>query len=271
MKKIFSYIFFIYISAFIISFIITYSYAEVISAKAIMEKVDERDDGDNMIFNMEMILIDKRNKSRHRMMKIFSKDFGKDIYTLMFFIKPADVKDTSFLTYDYHGDKDDDQWLYLPALHKTKRIASNDKSTSFMGSDFSYADLTSPEIENYNYRLLKQQEVNGFKTWLIESIPKTKKIVDEYGYKKSILFVRQDNYVIIRAVHWMNEGSKIKYLDIKKIEKIDGIWTPLEITMTTKKGKIFDHKTILKYHDMKYNQNVDKDILTVRRMEKGIW
>jgi len=219
---------------------------------------------------MDMILTDKRNKKRQRIMKVFSKDFGKDIYSLMFFVKPADVKDTSFLTYDYDGAKDDDQWLYLPALHKTKRIASSDKSGSFMGSDFSYADMTKPEIDNYNYKLLKEQDINNHKTWLIESIPKTKKIIDEYGYKKSILFVRQDNYVIIRSVHWVNEGNKHKYMEIKKIELIDKIWTPLEVSMITKKGKVFAHKTILKYNDIKYNQNVDKDIFTVRRMEKGL-
>ena len=74
--------------------------------------------------------------------------------------------DTGFLTYDYDDPvRDDDQWLYLPALKKTKRIATGDKSGSFMGSDFSYADLTSRELDRYDFRLMKQAEVNGVAVW----------------------------------------------------------------------------------------------------------
>ena len=110
------------------------SYADDPKAREIMEKVDARDDGDKMTSDMNMILIDKRGNERKRHLRSFSRDVGEDKQRLMFFKSPADVKDTGFLTYDYDdADKDDDQWLYLPALRKTKRIASDDKSGSFMG------------------------------------------------------------------------------------------------------------------------------------------
>src|SRR5210317_147126 len=97
-------------------------------AREIMEKVDARDDGDNQTADMEMILIDKRGNQRVRKIATFSKDKGPDGLRLMFFEHPADVKDTAFLTYDYDDpERDDDQWLYLPALRKTKRITSSDK------------------------------------------------------------------------------------------------------------------------------------------------
>jgi len=240
-------------------------------ARAIMEKVDARDDGDNMTADMEMILIDKRGKKRVRRIHAFNKDKGEDTFKLMFFLEPADVKDTAFLTYDYDdANKDDDQWLYLPALRKTKRIASSDKTNSFMGSDFSYADMTERALENYNYKLLKEMEVRGHKTWLIESLPRTKLVIDQYGYNKSILFVRQDNFVVVRAVHWVNEGKRLKYMDVKRLEFIDSIWQPTEIHMTTKKGKQTLHKTIMKWHNVKFNQNLGEDLFTVRRMEKGL-
>ena len=87
--------------------------ADELSARDIMQKVKDRDDGDNRVSDMEMILIDKRGKQRLRKMRTFSKDFGEDDYTLMFFLTPADVKDTGFLTYDYDDDDaDDDQWSY---------------------------------------------------------------------------------------------------------------------------------------------------------------
>ena len=147
-------------------------------------------------------------------------------------------KDTGFLTYDYdESGKDDDQWLYLPALKKTKRIASSDRSGSFMGSDFSYADLTSRDLDQYDYTLMKETDVGGVKVWQIESIPRTKKEIKETGYTKSILFVRQDNYVVIRSVGWLKRGGRLKYMEIKALEQIDGIWIGTEIHMTTKKGE----------------------------------
>ena len=241
------------------------------AARAIMEKVDARDDGDNQTSDMEMILIDKRGKKRVRRLGIFSKDKGEDTLRLMFFLEPADVKDTAFLTWDYDDpDKDDDQWLYLPALRKTKRIASSDKDGSFMGSDLNYSDMTDRNLEDYDFTLKKEMEVNGVKTWLIESIPRTKKVIKETGYKKSLLFVRQDNYFVIRGVNWVRDGGYLKYMDVKKLERIGGIWVATEMHVTKKKSKKFVHKTILKLNNVKFNQDLDYDMFTVRRMEKGL-
>ena len=241
------------------------------AARAIMEKVDARDDGDNRTADMEMILIDKNGNQRVRKIATFSKDKGADELRLMFFQHPADVKDTSFLTYDYDDpDKDDDQWLYLPALRKTKRIASSDKSGSFMGSDLNYSDMTDRNLEDYNFTLKKEMEVKGVKTWLIESIPRTKKVIKETGYEKSLIIVRQDNYVVIRAVNWVKEGGYLKYVDVKRLELIDGIWVATETHVTKKKNKKLAHKTILKFNNVKFNQKLDYEMFTIRRMEKGL-
>ena len=157
------------------------------SAEEIIQKVDTRDDGDNIIANLSMVLVDKSNKQRIRTLKRFTKDFGVDTYQSIFFLAPSDVKNTAFLTFDYDDDnKDDDQWLYLPALKKTKRIASTDKSGSFVGSDFFYSDLTKPDLSDYNYKLIKEQKVDNFKTWIIERIPKTDAVINETGYKNHI-------------------------------------------------------------------------------------
>ncbi len=240
-------------------------------AREIMQKVEDRDDGDNMTAQTEMILIDKNRKERKRKIMRFTKDKGKDTNSIMFFEHPADVKDTGFLTYDYDDpDKDDDQWLYLPALRKTKRIASSDKSGSFMGSDLNYSDMTSRDLEDYDYKLMKVAEVRGKKVWVIESIPRSKDVIDETGYKKSVLFVRQDNYVVVRGVNWTKDGGYLKYLDVKKLELIDGIWIGTEMHVTKKKGRKIVHKTILKINNVKFNQDLGYDIFTIRRLEKGL-
>jgi hypothetical protein len=189
----------------------------------------------------------------------------------MFFKHPADVKDTAFLTHDYDNPiKDDDQWLYLPALGKTKRIASSDKSGSFMGSDLNYSDMTDRNLPDYDFTQKKEMAVNGIDTWLIESIPRSKKVIRETGYKKSLIFVRQDNYVVIRALHWEKDGGYLKYVDVKRLERIDDIWVATEMHVTRKKGKQLAHKTILKLNNIKFNQDLDNELFTVRRMEKGL-
>ncbi len=265
-----------YLAVFGVAALLFISYTQTSSAddpkaREIMEKVDARDDGDNMTSDMSMILIDKRGNERKRNIKSFSKDVGEDKQRLMFFKSPADVKDTGFLTYDYDDpDRDDDQWLYLPALRKTKRIASDDKSGSFMGSDFTYFDMVSRELEDYDFKLLKESEVKGHKVWVIESTPRTQEVVDESGYTKSVAFIRQDNHMAIRGVNWVEEGNRLKYFEVKKLERIDGIWTSTEVHMTTKKNKKTLHKTVMTFDNIKYNQDLDEGMFTVRRLEKGL-
>ena len=243
-----------------------------LSGREIMEKVNTRNAGDQSISEMEMILIDKKGNKRVRKIKTFGLEQGKNSKSLMFFVSPADVKNTGFLTYDYdESGKDDDQWLYLPALRKTKRIASGDKSGSFMGSDLNYSDMSSPSLDLYNFTLMKETEVKGQKVWQIKSVPKTKVEAEKSGYSKSVFFIRQDNYVMIRGVRWVYKKKRNKYMDVRKLEKIDGIWISTEIHMTTKSGKKTIHKTILKENNIKFNQaEVNEDFFTIRRMEKGL-
>jgi hypothetical protein len=239
-------------------------------AREIMVQVDERDDGDNQTSNMQMVLIDKRGKQRVRELRSFSKDVGEDTYSMMFFLSPADVEDTGFLTYDYDDpDRDDDQWLYLPALKKTKRIASSNKSGSFMGSDFSYADMTDRPLKKYEYRLLQESELNGHPVWVIESTPIDAEEIRETGYTKSIQFVRKDNYVVVRSKIWVKKGKRNKYMEVQTLEQIDGIWTSTLITMTTKKGKKVVHKTVLRTSNVMFNQALDLDDFSIRGLETG--
>jgi hypothetical protein len=257
------------IAVLMLVFMVPVAYA--LTAREIMEKVDARDDGDNMTAEVKMILIDRQNNERIRKMKVFIKDKGKDTWKMQFFLSPADVRDTAFLTYDYYeGGRDDDQWLYLPDLHKTKRIATSDKSSAFMGSDFSYADMTRRVLDEWKYRLLKESEVGGHKVWLIEAVPVSREVEDRYGYLKSVLFIRQDIFMGVRAVHWLKEGKKIKYQENRGIKKIDGIWIATELYMKTTKNKHTLHRTIMEYTNVKFNQDLDDDIFTIRRLEKGI-
>ena len=139
-----------------------------------------------------------------------------------------------------------------------------------MGSDLNYADMTDRNLEDYDFTLKKEMEVKGVKTWLIESIPRTKKVIHETGYEKSLVFVRQDNFFVIRAVNWVKDGGYLKYVDVKRLELIDGIWVATETHVTKKRDKKTVHKTILKLNNVKFNQNLDYEMFSIRRMEKGL-
>ncbi len=240
------------------------------SAREIMERVDARDDGDDASQDLEMILIDKNGNRRVRELRSYARDVGEDEQSSHFLLSPADVADTGFLTYDYDDpERDDDQWLYLPALSRTKRIASSDKSGSFMGSDFSYADMTDRPLDHSRYTLMGEGEVDGHAVWQIESVPITDREKDETGYEKSVLFVRKDNDVVVRSVHWVKKGKRLKYFEVEKLERIDGIWVATEMHMTTRRGDQTLHKTVLFAKNVRFDQALPEDLFTVRRLEKG--
>jgi len=245
-------------------------FAEELTADEIMQRVYDRDDGDNSTSEVQMTLIDKAGDQRSRVLRTFSKDFGADTKQLIYFLGPADVEDIGLLTFDYAGVKlDDDQWLYLPALKKTKRIATSDQSGKFVGTDFSYADLTDRENEEYKYELIGSEEVRGEPVWRIHAVPNEREI-NRTGYTESYVWVRKDSFVVVRAVHYVREGGRMKYYDVPRLEVVDGIWSPLEIVMTTKaKDKSTEHRTILRVSDLKYNQGYSEDMFSVRQLEKG--
>jgi len=245
--------------------------AATLSARDIMQQVNDRDDGDYGISDLRQILIDKSGHKRIREIRSYTRDQGKDEQRILFFKSPADVRDTGLLTYDYdESGRDDDQWLYLPALNKSKRIASSDKSSSFMGSDLNFSDMTRRDLDQYNFRLIKEADVKGHKTWLIESIPRTRAERDNSGYKKELLFVRQDNFIVVRAVQWTSEGNRIKYMEVKELEKIDGIWVRTRIQVVTKKGKKMQHKTVLEFNNVRFNQDLPDDTWSQRRLSQGL-
>lgn len=250
-------------------------FAESLTARQVMEKVDQRDDGETSISEMTMILVDRRNQKRVRKIKGFRKDYGKDTKNIMFFLTPADVKNTSFLSYDWDDEsKEDDSWLYLPALRKVKRIASSNKKDSFMGSDFSYADMNGLKLSEWDFKFLKENEIiDGKDCWVIEAIPKKdkeKKVVEETGYIKRIAWVRKDNFMGIQGKMWEKKGRKIKFFTASKIENIQGVWTAKKLQMVTTKGGRKEHATILMFDNLVYNKGVEDNMFSTQRMERGL-
>lgn len=249
--------------------------ADNLTANEVMKKVENREDGDSSISEMTMVLIDRRGNKRIRKIKAFRKDFGKDNKSISFFLSPADVRNTSFLSFDWDDEnKEDDSWLYLPALRKVKRISAGNKKDSFMGSDFSYADINGLNIVDWDFKFQQQNEkVDGYDCWVIEGLPKKekrKKIVKETGYLKTISWVRKDIFLTVKAKMYVKKGKKIKYFSAADIEKIQGIWTVRKLSMVTTKGKRKEHATVLMFDNIQYNKGVKDEMFTTQRMERGL-
>jgi hypothetical protein len=133
--------------------------------------------------------------------------------------------------------------------------------------------MTSRDLEDYDFSFYekgRESEVRGKKVWIIWSIPRSKEVIDETGYKKSLLFVRPDIDMVVRAIHWVKDGGYLKYVDMRKLEQIDGIWIATDTLVTKKKGKVTVHRTILTLENVRFNQDLDFDLFTLRRMEKGL-
>ncbi|MBU2512306.1 outer membrane lipoprotein-sorting protein [bacterium] len=250
-------------------------YSEGLTAKEVMEMVDNRDDGETAISETTMVLIDKGGNQRIRKLKGYRKDYGQDKKNIRFFLSPADVRNVAFLAYDWNSeDKEDDNWLYLPAIGKPKRISSSNEKDSFMGSDFSYADMNGLELTDWDYRFLKDsQPVDGFDCWVIESLPKAskkRKVIDETGYLKIISWIRKDNYIRVQAKMYVEEGRKIKYFSASDIVKIQNIWSVKKLTMKTTSKNHLEHTTVLLFDDILYNKAMDENMFTTQRMQRGL-
>ncbi|MBU1342227.1 MAG: outer membrane lipoprotein-sorting protein [Proteobacteria bacterium] len=245
------------------------------TAFEVVKKMDTREDGDTLTTDTLMILINKSNQKRIRNIKNIRKDYGLDTKGIIFFLSPADVRNTAYMSYDFDDEvKEDDSWLYLPALQKVKRIASSDKSGSFMGSDFTYSDINGIQINDWEYTFVKETFIlDGVDTWVVQGLPKSKvkdKVIEETGYLKTMMWIRKDNYMLVKGKYWVKQGQKIKYFKAGEIKKTDDIWTAHELTMiTTVKGKV-EHSSVLKFSNVRYNTPINDATFTTRSMERGL-
>jgi hypothetical protein len=246
------------------------SHAEL-TAQEIMQRVVDRDEGETQTADVEMTLIDAGGDARVRKFRAFKKVFGEDTHQILFVVAPEDIRNSGFLTYDYDApSRDDDQWLYLPALQKSKRLAGGSKRDSFFGSDFSYADLASVPIDAYSFELASEDKVRGQPVWIIRATPTTEQERERTGYREVVHFVRKDNFVVVRALYVSERAGRAKYLDVTELEQIDGIWIPTEIVMITKEAKAETHRTILRNRNVRVNDPIDDDYFSIRYLERGL-
>lgn len=248
--------------------------AEDMSAREIMVEMDTRYTGDSSSAQAKLILIDRKERERVRDIRLFTLDEKEVEKSVSFFLSPTDVAGTAYLNYDYKDQRDDDSWLYLPALKQVRRVAAGDRSGSFMGSDFSYSDINGVNIDWYTYKILDPAAtIDGAETWLIESTPKpefAEQVATETGYEKSHIWIRKDNFVQVQGKIWVTKGNRIKYFSAQDLKKIDDIWTPMRMQMVTTRNGEREHASVFEFSNMVYNQHTDAALFTTQAMQRGL-
>ncbi len=196
----------------------------------IATEADRRDDGfGDYTADMTMILRNKQGKESRRAIRTRTLEVpGDGDKSLSIFDTPRDVKGTAFLTFS-HKTGDDEQWLYLPALKRVKRINSRNKSGSFMGSEFAYEDIASQEVEKYTYKHIGEEEYRGQLCFVGESYPVDKKYS---GYTKRITWLDTNEYRLQKVEFYDRKNSLLKTLTVDGYQQYLGkYWRPDTMTM----------------------------------------
>lgn len=237
------------------------------TGKEIAQKVKDRPDGDTRQSELVMKLINKRGSIRERKLSSYSMDTGrnkKDRKSIMFFQYPNDVKGTGFLTWDYNApNKDDDKWLYLPSMKKTRRISgSSAKTEYFMGSDFTYDDMGQRNVDEDTHKLLGEEVLSGHKCWKLESIPVDKREI----YSRKLAWIRQDCLIPVKVEYYDKMNKLHRRLELSGISQVQGYWVAQKLHMTNVQT---GHQTILEIKMPKYNLPMEESKFNVTTLEKG--
>jgi hypothetical protein len=233
------------------------------TGRDIMLMVDNRPDGNDRKSIMHMTLINRRGRKRERTVLSYSRDYGKDRKTIMYFQKPADVKGTGFLSWEYDDpSRDDDRWLYLPALKKVRRISGSSKNDYFMGTDFTYDDMGGRSVDEDEHTLIREDIIDGQSCWVIQSVPREKNAM----YSRVTRWIRKDSLIAAKAEYFDKSGDLLKVLTLPEVRKHDGFWTAFKWIMENEQE---DHRTVLELETVEYDLGVKESMFRVSTLERG--
>ncbi|HDQ14989.1 MAG TPA: outer membrane lipoprotein-sorting protein [Sediminispirochaeta sp.] len=211
---------------------------------------------------VEMKLIESNGRTSSRTVENWTrKNEDGTQASVIVFHQPASVQGSRFLTIE-NQDRPDDQWIYLPALGRVRRIASSEQDNSFMGTDFSYRDMQSREVDDDQHRLLGEETRSGYHTYLLESTPKD----PTSPYSKRLQWVDQETWIPIRVEFFDRNDELLKVLTVERIENVQGYWTVIDTTMRNIQT---DHSTELNIKKLVYEGALPEGLFTVNFLRTG--
>jgi hypothetical protein len=236
--------------------------------QAIMQKVADTKLLDGSEAMVKMVLNDGKGGVKERKLSMATKlyDGGKTEKRIIRFLTD-DVKGTGVLVFDY-SDKADDVWLYMPAMRKTRRIVSSQKSQSFMGSEFTYGDFNTPSITDFSYKILKEESAGGENCYVVELTPKSKDVADADGYSKKTYWVSKATHTVRKGVYYDTDGAVVKELstsDVKLLDKGKNRYRAMKLEMVNKKN---GRKSTFETEKIAFTPDTKDDYFTTAYLEK---
>ena len=241
-----------------------------LSGTEIMTQVNARDDGDTLQRRFRLELTNRDGRTRTEETRTYRKYFGDEKRTIIFYEEPTRVRGTGFLTFDYADPGvDDDQWLYLPALRKARRISASDRGDYFLGTDFTYEDIKKEqkvELTDYTFTAAGAETVDGHETLLVEGVPVSDEIAEELGYSRVIWRVDPTIWMSRKTDLYDLNGNHQKTIRIEAVETIDEIVTATQIhALNHKTG----HSTRLTFSEIDYDSEISESLFTQARLRRG--
>ena len=234
------------------------------SASTIMESVYNRPKPTDTSALLTMTMVDSKNRERVRSLKQLSASFKTADKKIMEFQSPADVRGTSFMNWSYaDSTKSDDQWIYLPALKRVKRISSDGKGDSFMGSDFSYDDLGERQPGKDEHRIIGSDKIGDAECWVIESRPRD----SSFSYSRTVSWISKTAPIGFRRDYYDKRDQLLKTLVVRQTQVIDGF---LMITQTEMHNVQKDHRTKMSFTSLQVNKGIREEMFAERTMTKGL-
>lgn len=216
---------------------------------------------DDGVSEVRMVMTDKRGKERVREFTMLRLDLeeGGDQKYYTYFKKPSDVSRMTFMVHKT-AEGNDARWIYIPAIDLIKPISADDKNSSFVGSDFTYEDVSGRHWTEDSHSLIGEMEIDGRPVYQIESIPK-----ETYkGFAKKLSYIDQENYLPLKEEYFDKKGKQIRLFTAEKIEVVDGFTTVTVRRMDNLKKKSY---TTVSFASIKYNVGLKDDIFTERYLK----
>jgi outer membrane lipoprotein-sorting protein len=229
----------------------------------VMKQAEDRYVGDTAQYTLTMTLSSGRGANRVREVSYYLKDYGGVEKILMVFRSPQDVAGTGYLSFSYDDEtKDDDIWLYLPAMKRVRRITGSGKNDDFMGTDFTYEDMGSRGLAKDIFTLTGEEAVDGEPCWVVEARSKDSKD----PYRRRIIRVRKDSYMVSAIDFYDRQDKLLKTLRVTGIQQIDGVWTALKMEMTNVQNK---HSTVIEISNIRFNLPLADSLFEAGNLEQG--
>lgn len=236
-----------------------------ISAEDVMKKSQSafHYQGKDFKARVMMKLISKGGAERIRELTMLRKNYGEvggDQKFFIYFFQPADVKDMTFMVYKYPA-RDDDRWLFVPAINMVRRIAAQDKTSSFVGSDFTYEDISGRDIEDDTHSIVKEEKLGTRDCYVIKSTPKAADV--DYSYKLS--WVDKANYLPLKEEYYDRKGELYRGFTADEIKNVKGFPT---VTKRTMKNLQSGHRTEVTFTKVDYNIDIDDNLFSERFLKQ---